>query len=285
MCHSKDFKILGKRLNQSQGLNPQKKTGITTTIVKCKQCNLIQSNPQPIPNNIQDHYGIPAEDYWKESYFELNNRDYDLLINLLNKFSNSQNNQKALDIGAGIGKFMIALENYGIAAWGIEPSESFYEKAIKRMNVNPNRLILSTLEDANYENNYFDFISFGAVLEHLHNPYIAIQKTLSWLKPGGLIHIEVPSSEWLTAKLYNAYYKIRGFDYVTNLSPMHEPFHLFEFSKKSFEYNSKLLNYEIVHTQYYVCDTYLPSILDIVVKPYMKKFNKGMQFEIWLRKK
>ena len=63
MCGSLagNHKILGKRLNQSQGKNPQKKTGITTTICKCTTCGLIYSNPQPVPLDIQDHYGDDIE--------------------------------------------------------------------------------------------------------------------------------------------------------------------------------------------------------------------------------
>jgi len=53
---------------------------------------------------------------------------------------------------------------------------------------------------------------------------------MSWLKTDGIMHIEVPSSDWLIARLLNFYYKIRGLDYVTNISPMHEPFHLYEFA-------------------------------------------------------
>ncbi len=55
---SENFKILGKRLNASQGRNPSQKTGITTTIVKCKKCGLIFPNPIPIPISLQDHYGV-----------------------------------------------------------------------------------------------------------------------------------------------------------------------------------------------------------------------------------
>ena len=64
MCGSSSFKILGKRLNSAQGKDPYNKTGITTTIVKCKSCDLIYSNPLPIPASIQDHYNIPPEEYW-----------------------------------------------------------------------------------------------------------------------------------------------------------------------------------------------------------------------------
>ena len=71
MCGANEsrFKILGKRLNQSQGMRPCRKFGITTTIVKCKNCGLIFSNPQPIPPSIKDHYELPAEQYLGEEYF------------------------------------------------------------------------------------------------------------------------------------------------------------------------------------------------------------------------
>ena len=74
MCGSPTdkHKILGKRLNKSQGKNPKNKIGISTTICKCNVCGLIYSNPQPIPFNIQNHYGIPPEDYWKNKDFTIN---------------------------------------------------------------------------------------------------------------------------------------------------------------------------------------------------------------------
>ena len=56
-------KILGKRLNKSQGKFPKKQIGISTTIQKCIQCGLIYTNPQPLPANIQDHYCVSPEKY------------------------------------------------------------------------------------------------------------------------------------------------------------------------------------------------------------------------------
>ena len=115
------------------------------------------------------------------------------------------------------------------------------------------------MEEIEYEEDTFDFISFGAVLEHLYDPSCSIQKALNWLKPGGLIHIEVPSSDWLTNRIINAFYKLCLNDYVGNISPMHEPYHLYEFGLKSFEENSRRHNYEIAYHEYYVCKTFLPK--------------------------
>ena len=64
-------KVLGQRLNKSQGLKPKTKTGLSVSVVKCNNCELIYPNPFPIPLNIQDHYGVPPEDYWQETYFSV----------------------------------------------------------------------------------------------------------------------------------------------------------------------------------------------------------------------
>src|SRR6187401_776366 len=73
MCGSSSSQhtILGQRLNQSQGYNPKSKIGISVSVMKCQNCKLIFSNPQPVPFDIQVHYGIPPENYWKPKYFTL----------------------------------------------------------------------------------------------------------------------------------------------------------------------------------------------------------------------
>ena len=115
-------------------------------------------------------------------------------------------NMKALDIGAGLGKCMISLEKAGFDVYGFEPSLPFYQKAIEVMKVRPEKIKLGMIEDMNYEEDFFDFITFGAVLEHLYDPSDAILKALKWSKPGGLIHIEVPSSVYLVSKIFNLYF-------------------------------------------------------------------------------
>ncbi len=276
--------ILGKRLNRSQGKNPRNKIGITTTVAKCNDCGLIYSNPQPIPYSIQDHYGVPPEDYWNEDYFIVSPEYFRTEITTLKNLYNFSAGDKALDIGAGLGKCMIALTNAGFDAYGFEPSESFYSRAIAKMNISAEKLTLNSIENADLPNNYYDFITFGAVLEHLYDPSESIAKAMNWLKPGGVMQIEVPSSDWLINKILNTYYRIRGLDYVANISPMHEPFHLYEFSLKSFQKNAKRNNYTILHSEYYVAQTYMPKILNTILVPYMRYTNMGMQLCIWLTK-
>jgi len=288
MCSSTydKHKILGQRLNQSQGFNPKKKTGISTSIMKCKNCGLIFSNPQPIPFDIQDHYGMPPEDYWKPEYFTIDRNYFSDQIRTTKKLIQFEKGMKALDIGAGIGKCMISLQQAGYDAYGFEPSVPFHQKAIEKMNIPADKLKLGMIEEVDYAENNFDFITFGAVLEHLYDPAAAIKKAMKWVKPGGLIHIEVPSSKYLIPKIFNFYFRLRGTNYVNNISPMHRPFHLYEFAIESFRYHANAENYEIAHHEYYVCDIYfIPRIFHPFLKWYMSKTNTGMQLAVWLKKK
>jgi len=287
MCGSntENHVVMGRRLNRSQGRKPQKKVGISTTVMRCPDCNLIYSNPMPVPKDIQAHYGIPPESYWKEHYFKPGNSDFLLEINKLKSLMNIKPGDKALDIGAGLGKSMIALEKAGFDAYGVEPSEPFYKRAIEKMGIKPDKIKLASVEDAEYPANYFDFVSFSVVLEHLYDPSGAMEKAMNWLKPDGIMHIEVPSSKWLIHKLVNFYYSITGTDYVANLSPMHIPFHLYEFALESFYKNSVKNKYEVVAHEYFVCPTHLPKSLDFILKPYMAKTKTGMTLTVWLRKK
>ena len=286
MCGSSDEKqkIIGKRLNQSQGKKPKNKIGITTTVVKCSNCGLIYPNPLPIPNNLQDHYGIPPEDYWKPDYFVVRT-DYWLdKIEKIKKLIDFKDGMKSLDVGAGLGKAIIAFSNAGFDAYGFEASKPFYERAISKMGLNPDKIQLGMIETVDYLDDFFDVITFGAVLEHFYDPSDSIQKALRWLKPNGIIKIDVPSSDWLISKFMNYYYKLKRTDYVSNLSPMHEPFHLYEFGLKSFQEHGKLNGYEVIDFQYNVCETFMPKFADLFLKSYMKRTNTGMDLNVWIRK-
>jgi 2-polyprenyl-3-methyl-5-hydroxy-6-metoxy-1,4-benzoquinol methylase len=179
---------------------------------------------------------------------------------------------------------MVAFQRNNYDVYGLEPSEPFYKKAIEKTGISSEKLILTTIEDYEFEPEQFDVIILAAVLEHLYYPNDVIKKLMVGLKPGGLIFIEVPHSKWLISRILNAFYKIKGLDYVTNLSPMHSPFHLFEFSLQSFEQNAKINNYEILDYTYYVCDTFMPKILNPLLIPFMKYTKTGMELAIWLRK-
>lgn len=281
-----EAKVLGLRLNTSQGRAPRTKTGIAVTICRCGGCGLNFPQPLPMPAAISDHYGIPPESYWKDAYFQVDPQYFGRQIADARRLLPDRAGLRALDIGVGIGKASIALKNAGFEVWGVEPSEPFLRKALELTGLPAERLQLAGVEDAEYPEAFFDFITFGAVLEHLYQPGEAIQRAMKWLKPGGVIQIEVPSSNHLMPSFLNAYYRLRGTNFVTNLSPMHPPYHLYAFTPESFRQHGQAVGYDVAHQYIEVASIrHVPAAVKPVLRWWMRSRNSGMQLTVWLRKR
>ena len=279
-------RVLGLRLNTSQGRSPRQKTGIAVSICKCSQCGLHFPQPLPVPSSMSDHYGVPPESYWKDAYFNTDPNYFSRQIADAKRLLDFRDGMRALDIGVGIGKAVKSLRAAGFDVWGMEPSKPFYDKALEWTGMGADRLALAGVEEAEYPENFFDFITFGAVLEHLYDPGEAIRRAMHWLKPGGVIQAEVPSSKHLMASLLNVYYRLLGTSYVTNLSPMHSPYHLYEFTVESFVLHGKSAGYELAHHYIDVASIrHVPSAVKPALHWLMDRGGSGMQLTVWLRKK
>ncbi len=277
---------LGLRLNRSQGTRPRGLTGIAVGIRKCRHCGLVYPDPLPIPERIEDHYSVDPEAYWGDYYFEEDPQYFAPQIATAKRLLGFAPGMTALDIGAGIGKALSALQRSGFDAFGVEPSPTFRSAAIKR-GIAADRLFGAPLETAEI-NRTFDFITFGAVLEHLYHPSVAIAKALDLLAPNGVIHIEVPSSRHAMAKLLNLYYRMRGTSYVTHISPMHPPFHIYEFTLDSFLRNGERQGYQVVEHEYHQNDVLflpIPRLLRPALSTYMRRTDRGMQLTVWLQRR
>ncbi len=115
----------------------------------------------------------------EEHYFKPGDSDFLLEINKLKSLMNIKPGDKALDIGAGLGKSMIALEKVGFDAYGIEPSEPFHKRAIEKMGIKPDKIKLASVEDSDYPATIILIsFTFSVVLEHLYDPFRLIEKAL-----------------------------------------------------------------------------------------------------------
>lgn len=225
------------------------------------------------------------ESYWKNFYFEHDENYFEKQIGGAKRHLDFHEGMKALDIGVGIGKAATALMRAKFDAWGIEPSGPFHARALEFTGLPVERIKLASVDEADFPEESFDFITFSAVLEHLYDPSRAIARTLAWLKPNGVIHIEVPSSDHLVSKIINGYFRLIGTNLVTNISPMHRPFHIHEFTLDSFRRNGALNGYEIADHYFDVASIYhLPRIVHPLLRFIMARAEMGMQLTVWLRK-
>lgn len=284
---SKDSPVIGRRLNGPHGLFPHSRTGITTSVQKCRRCDLIYTNPLPLPIEFGDHYEVSPADYWDPAYLNADPAYFRRELQRLQRLMPQRAGMKALDIGAGFGKGMLALSAAGFDTYGVEPSAAFRQMAVDKMGIAPEKIQHAGIETAVYPASEFDFVTFGAVLEHLPDPAAALRQAVSWVKEGGIIHLEVPSSSWLVSRLANAFYLLTGSGMAANLSPMHSPFHLYEFDPRCFEFHGIDSGYSVAATETFVCNTYLPRPLhwlSPLAQAAMGATGTGMQIVIWLTK-
>ncbi len=105
---------------------------------------------------------------------------------------------KILDIGCGTGILGAYFKkNQKCEVYGVEINESAYKVAVTNLdNVIKGNFELISLP---YENNYFDYIIMGDVLEHLINTVDSINKLTPHLKDSGSILITIPNiRHWKT---------------------------------------------------------------------------------------
>lgn len=286
MCRqAAPFDVLGLRLDRSQGARPRGLTGIATTVCRCRTCGLVFCNPQPMPQSIEAHYGLPPESYWNTVEYDPEPGYFQRQIDAAKELLPFRTGMRALDIGLGLGKAARAMRASGFEVEGFEPSPPFYAKAMELMGGSAEGFQLASIETAEFAPGSFDFVTFGAVLEHLFDPDAALAKAMLWLRPGGIVHAEIPNRNHLVSRLLNAYYRLIGTNFVTNTSPMHVPFHLYEFDIQSFVHNGRAQGYEVASSW---IDTgsifHVPPVLHPLLRALMARSDTGLQLTVFLRK-
>lgn len=98
-----------------------------------------------------------------------------------------------LDVGCGAGETSGYLKEIGQVNWacGIEPVTNIAEKAQQRLD----QVIVADIEkmDLPFPSNHFDVIFVLDILEHLVDPWKAVEKLQKHLKPGGYMVASIPN--------------------------------------------------------------------------------------------
>lgn len=107
-----------------------------------------------------------------------------------------------LDIGAGTGAFLHAMQQAGWQTNGVEPDPTAREYAKELYGLSlDNPDALSSMASAR-----FDAITLWHVLEHVHDLHGYIENSKKLLKPGGKIIIAVPNYTSHDAAIYKNYW-------------------------------------------------------------------------------
>jgi SAM-dependent methyltransferase len=199
-------------------------------LYKCQNCELVYAFPLPKPVDIEKYnnnyfssaHGVSVDSFFAKSFFE---GIAQIRIKYISDKSglNFANVSSILEVGPGRGylaKELLKL-NTKMKYDAIETDSSCHQQ-LESIGV---RLTKSN------QLGVYDLIIISHVLEHTEFPYNFLAKYFSLLKPGGIIFLEVPCSDWLHKS-------------------MDEP-HLLFFNKKSMNALLKRFHATVVDIGYY----------------------------------
>jgi 2-polyprenyl-3-methyl-5-hydroxy-6-metoxy-1,4-benzoquinol methylase len=144
-------------------------------------------------------------------------------------------NVRVLDVGCGFGETLAYHKQRGCEVYGCEVDQNI-ERVAEEHGFNVH---VGLYDSANYEENFFDYITLDQVIEHVTDP-IEILKGISYnLKTGGTAILSCPNVNGWGA----SYYKNKWLHW-------HTPYHLHFFSKKSMRDAAKKAGMIVVKVKY-----------------------------------
>ena len=172
------------------------------TIQNCKHCGLGLADPMPSTAELDEYYN---GQYWVDPGLPFTPKNYPTtyvlalsrwqqLQPLLEKSSTDSNTKRILDIGAGHGFLGTIAAESSVMENGeyhaVEPDED-YRKAVKKYwsSKTCSTHLYKSLEEVDEK---FDLIAISHVLEHVAAPVDFINHISTYLKPNGLLFLEIP---------------------------------------------------------------------------------------------
>lgn len=148
-------------------------------------------------------------------------------------YINSFKKGKVLDVGCGLG-FLLSGLNDNFEKYGIEVSALACENARQYGNI-----FNGTLEEAGFEENFFDIVVMYHVIEHIDSPESVIKTIKSILKNEGTLVIGTPDFNCICAQIFK-----------DNFRMLHDKTHTSLFSYKSLKSFLENYGFEVQNAQF-----------------------------------
>jgi len=182
-------------------------------IVRCKTCGLVYTNPT-VKDSEMNYWGDEKK-YFEEAKLIFkgmakSHRDVNYLedLKVIEKIKPKGN---FLDIGTNMGFFLRHTQDRDWNVIGIEPSPSLSEMARKYFGLNVKTCYLN---EAGFENEYFDIVTMTDVFEHIPEPKKLLADIKKVIKKDGILFIKVPNGKYNMLKLWlaKAAGKVKDYD-------------------------------------------------------------------------
>ena len=152
------------------------------TIVRCRHCGLVYTNPRLDDRDIVETYQAVEDPLYLEER-EGRVLTFEHHLKPLERLTGPPDGRLLLDVGCYTGVFVEIAARHGWDAWGVEPSRWAMEQAQARGL----HVVHGTLETADLPEATFDVVTMWDVIEHLTDPRGALEQAYRLLRPGGLM--------------------------------------------------------------------------------------------------
>lgn len=277
-------RFIGYKSKGKQGLFPERDYKTAYGVFRCELCDLVYGDDEREDFVFNEDDSLLQQTHTDVTVLKSEAAYTDVLDFLENK-TTLRAGARVLDVGSGLGRVSYTLQKAGFDVYSIEPKKQLFDFAIRNGLTKKEKAINKPFELAEFAPESFDFIFFEP-LNHMARPQEAIQKVLTWLKPGGYLHLQVVNNRWLYKQLLQMFYRITFRKHTVYTSLFREPFNLCEYSVKSFKVYCQQNNLDLCQVNSYPCDTFISlKILDKLVSYYMWLFNQGMELSLVLKKR
>jgi 2-polyprenyl-3-methyl-5-hydroxy-6-metoxy-1,4-benzoquinol methylase len=199
-------------------------------LLRCPHCALVWLQNSPSPSDMPQHYGSEYDAFIKTATDSESGEHWRNVTTTLQRFKRGG---ALLDLGCGCGSFLATLDHQAWQLYGVEMSADSADAARKRTGA---EVFTGDILAARFPAGHFDVITCLHVLEHVYDPVAVLRRAWSWLKPGGILLVEVPNIDAAERKLF------RSFWY-----PLELPRHLYHFSSRSLRHLAALIGYREQH--------------------------------------
>ncbi len=121
-----------------------------------------------------------------------------------------------LDVGSGVGNFLVQARECGFLVRGIETHVEFQKVAKSKFGIHVD---LGLFEEMDLPENSFDVVTMWETLEHIHDPKSSLLQAFKILSPEGILAISVPNLVNLGFLLMREYSGHRGGEHINFFSP------------------------------------------------------------------
>lgn len=196
------------------------------SIVRCKSCGLVRTDPRPTANTIGYYY---PDDYGPYKNTKVEQKTKGRLLNHIKSIVRELfqfNDHKipnikpgrVLEIGCASGEYLHQLYGMGWDVSGIEFSPSAAQN-VKRLGY---QVFVGQVESFPDPGVKYDMVVGWMVIEHLHDPVAVLKKLYQLTKPGGYLVISIPNAGSIERRLFKSAWYAN-----------HIPNHLYHFDTKT----------------------------------------------------